>query len=625
MTAILDDFGVSKFEPIRETNTSFLLSLTPLVDDSAFAELKKICQNVLRGDTYSVSNFHLRNMLFRMMNTDPNRTHETIMQVIVDEVLRFSVQFQAYLTQKTLTAELFIQEYKAYNQRIMKLVHVMEYYEDKTKRQSNDGKRRSQIQLMSNRTFVEHFVGHKYRNGDQEEYPFLIMEKLLRDSKDVNLETITMLDKIFGFFQRLCRVPNKPEDPVLKSVLGQKFLVTMGANEKFVLNMISQLNTFLHNYSANPSEVTKKQVEDILNIAMTFDDRQIFTNYYVRTLEDRLKGFLKEESKLDPKFESHLVSKFRSPQDNYYIFRMLRKIKDVELSKSHNEMFQQLEVKKDSAKYQSIPSEVIEAGRKKWRFLVQYHGAWETSQDKNPIKYNLPLELSVYLDTFNAYHAIRYKHKDINYNMNASEADITVVLGGTSYKFRVNIPQMLVLYHLGNKGQLTAKEIAELMGVELPRLNLTVTGLMMAKVIAREGESKTNPDMKLYLNEEFKKEETYIDLVEWEKLVDKMMKKKAMAQPSANGTQLVKIKMEFIKIMQNKSSITKKDLLSELKKIVDFEPTEEMLNIVLQKCHAENLFVVEGETISKKEKKAPTKKKSGSDSSDSDAELVADN
>jgi DNA-binding MarR family transcriptional regulator len=290
------------------------------------------------------------------------------------------------------------------------------------------------------------------------------------------------------------------------------------------------------------------------------------------------------------------------------------RIKDAQQFEIDNNTYRNVEIKKNTDKFQSVDIKEIETNRKNWNFLMMTEGAWEASQNSHHDVYKLPIELDVIATVFIAYYAQRYRYRNIKYNMSASNADITVTLGGSDYNFHVNMPQMLVLYLLGNRGMMSAKELAETLNIDISKLNLTLTALIMSKIIVREEGPNNNPNMKIRLNDDFKNKESNLDMIEWEKKVDRMMKQKMekLAAPSQDAANLLKIKTEVLKYFEEKKSfVTPLTLLAELQKRLSFEVSDISLTTVIQKCVSENHLKPDGAMIGpivvSKKSQQPTK------------------
>jgi hypothetical protein len=158
----------------------------------------------------------------------------------------------------------------------------------------------------------------------------------------------------------------------------------------------------------------------------------------------------------------------------------------------------------NSDKYKSI--DVSKFDREKVNMKVCRSYDWEYENHEFD-SYNLPVDLSIYLDIFNAYYKDRFNERQLGWLYEECYGVLEFATDKV-YNVKMNLLQLAVFYSL-NESSKSATDLSNLLKINLQKLGLVLNSLLLSKIIHRGQGSSDNPNIKFSVNEQFTYSQDY--------------------------------------------------------------------------------------------------------------------
>ncbi|CAH6421498.1 Cullin family protein [uncultured virus] len=573
---ILENFGKYNFVTFHQNKFDFISNFFGSNDYSEQSQIfKTFCNKILTNNISDVNAIAFNNLLFLLLNRYPQETNDLIFEIFDEETIKFSDILKKNLSENKFNIEFFINKYKNFYSCTQKLIYNLAYFESKIQRDQNC-KQFSQLNLIRSYLFYKNVINHKYDYNMQNTYLYEIFSKII-SFENTNMETILKLFNMKQYYYRLSHIPKQNKEQLFNFDQDRKFLVNLGSNQDFVKNLVIYINTKIIEITKSKETLSENsQLVNLIKFVSNFDEKNLFFMYYVKCLENRLLNH-----GTDIELEKSLIKYFKTPQDNKIIQNMMYKIEDIYYTNKYKEHFVKLTVQISSEKYKNL--DLTKLNREIMNMKILRFYAWEDSKYTDITHYDVPNELSPYIDIFNKYFVSAYPNREIKWNFDLGTAIIKIKFNKI-YQFKVTTSQLFLILQLKNKQKKTALQLSENMGIPLSKLGPVINSLLTAQLIERNDESDNDPKMTINLNENFEYSDENISLVNlMPKQIITTNDDKEINEKFAMGRENI-LQARIVKVMKINQQLDFNSLLNLARKEMPFDFDDSMFAKSLELC-----------------------------------------
>lgn len=522
-SAFLDFKGWEFFRNIIFSNEIINgLSLEKLNNFNIEDNFVTICNNYIENKNYRVNKLFFNKIQLGVISKGYEYTTSMLIKVFENKFKEFRNQICELIENNTFTVSYFSKEYYKLNNKLNNLKFLLSYIDYSYK--NKDGKKSdySFVILVKNYVGYNIIINSKYNKDNKEYY---LHELFINEiEQNFNTETILQIFKIYDFYNKFSYVVKNQKD---KNGMDYFNLESKNLNfsedtkNKFITRVIEILNkkildlTKNSNTSIEQNERDIKYIRNLINISPEFSNSNIFMVLYKRALTERLR----QES--NPDIESELLKSLNPQSDIDLYIKMKNQINDIKLSKQHNTIYRKITVGHCSEKYKDI--DISKFNRENCNIKVCRSYDWDYV-DNEFENYNIPINLSIYLDIFNAYHKDRFNERQLGWMYD----ECFGVVGFNTdkpYNVRMNLLQLAVFYSL-NESPKSALELSNNLKINLQKLGIVLNSLLLSKIIHRSYGSSDNPNIIFNVNEEFSYNENDLSIVSIYNKIKKMSETK---------------------------------------------------------------------------------------------------
>ena len=508
----LNAFGEYKFNVISKNNCSFVRSLQY---NNPIDRFRTLCQSILNGKNQDVNQIEFDGLLYKLMETQPEKVNETLFELINELCVSFKNWISNKLETDTFSVDTFQEGYTKFYKLKSNFSRQLRYFENCVKKGSTT-KSYSHIMLMANYAFYKNVVDQTYKYKGNDCQLHTILGSLINE-KNMSVDKILPLFQMFKYYEKLSFVAGKRRDELFNIKNQQEFLVGLGSNVNFVKSLVNYINNAFNQLSlcTNADDKSKKLkgLKDVIRMGTQFHEREMFILYYKKSLAARLL----ENSNVDTDAEKEALVLFKeNKSDNRNVQKMYDMVKDIDEFRLNKKYIVKLEVKVTQAtqdKYGAAGLDITKFDKQKANIIPLAFGVWDLSLVDNNGHYVVPLELQYYLDIFNAYYTKRYQHRKLTYDFNNGTANISIVLGGVKYMIEMTTPQLFLMYQFNHTPEINAKDLAKNVGMTLKQLTPVLNSLIKCGLIDRQAGERTDPNLKFFVNTKFKSNQKEFSIV----------------------------------------------------------------------------------------------------------------
>ncbi len=502
MTATLEDisaFGLYNFKALNYNSPKFIVSFVDR--EKQLDAFRTYCEKILHDGGKNINTFMFSNILYSLINDNPTEVDRIVFNILDDHTKMIGNLINERIENHTFTIEFFKEVCQKNFVTITTFSRHLYIYENSVKKNLDNKKKYSHVVLIANYLFYRNVLNREYY---YENSNFSLQEIFgnTMENMTITIHDIISLFKMFEFYEKLSYAAGDKREKLFGSKNKEKFMVGMGSNQLFVKSLIKYVDENLRKIGSNSTNKDKilKEVRNVMKMATKFDEIDMVMLYFINTLQNRL---LKSDADLEAERAILNCLKIRK-SDNRLLQRMFDMIRDIENCRKHKKFMDRLEIKVTSEKYIKIGLDPTKLDKTKVTILPLSYAVWDCTMSNDETEYNVPIEVQPYLDIFTAYFTKRYKHREITYNFNQGYAIVNMTIGGIDYRIEVTTPQFFLLLQFNKHDKLTAIEIAENMGISLRDLTPVLNSFLKCSIINREPGEKTDPNLKFYINDNFK-------------------------------------------------------------------------------------------------------------------------
>lgn len=598
---VYESFGRTDYQILVHNKTDFIRNLQSLnTEEYLVTKLELYLQKILDNKSKQIHISEFNNLIFILINKNPLLIKNTLIKFFDNETKKFTDEISRELDKEVFTIESFLDKYKKSYYSTIDFVRMLWQFDQSV---IINGKKRtySYIKLIKNYLVYANIINRKYNFRGEQRYFLDILNIQLANAGDVILENIIPLYKMKEFYRRLSHHCSD-KDNVFNPNVDNKFMSTLGSNQQFVKSLV----IFIHNKISELStqkilkNEDKEKLAEIVRMISVFDEKSMVYIYYQKMLENRMICCT-----TNLELEKFLVKSFNITDDSKIVQEMFYKIEDIEESIIHKNNFRNLNIQIQSDKYKNMDISKLDLTILNMKVLRYF--AWEDSKHINANnadvkyidydKFKLPIELSAYIDIFNAYYRKQYPTRSINWNYNLGSAVIKIPIKDRLYHLKVTTSQMLLLYQFEFHDKITANEMAKNMGISLQALTPILNSLLRSRIITRDSRPASDPDVFIYINENFYSNDAKLSLVSL--MVKNVPDKKDDAEIEdkfAIGRVNI-LQAKIVNILKRYKVVDKDALVNLVKSELLFEIDDILYNQVLDVCIKHSYITVDSNTF----------------------------
>lgn len=547
---------------------------------NATEQFHSICKNVLNGNV-NINVTTLKLCLFQMLLNQPDSVNNELVNVFNEFTTEIGNEINARVIEETFTIGFFLEKYqRIYNvgQTLRKLLEEF----DKNVVVSSS-KNYSHINLIRSYTVYRNIVARQYFHKDGDIYLYELVCKALNATKNSN--DMIKIFKIYRYYDKLSYTVKEHECLFDRSLNDKFSLGENGADSQLIFNLFEDMASEIYKISADINNNTAAEdniknhnldkIRDTVTMLEKISDKynflvEYYNNLTVRLLSGKSCGLVEKEIlKIVP---------YKSDPELYH--RMRFQITDIMESLKMDALFKKVKINK-TEKYADFDLTTFKRDACNFKILRSY--AWDI---KDGNSYNVPIELSPYIDFFNKCFNNIHSDRKLTYNHEASTGIIKLTLNNKQYYLHLTLPQIYIVLELNHHGALSATELSKVLGdVPLNSLANSLNSLMFIDLLKRDSGALNDPTIPFKINPNWAPLDDKISLVQRSK-----PSVHAQVQLPKTNAQLYITLVNYIRESSREGNgITLSDLLKKCEASVDRQEVNILLDKIVSSGHVEFL------------------------------------
>ena len=449
---------------------------------NAETELIKICDNYIFENNYSVNKLYLNKLQTELITKGYSITTELLIKLFNNYYNKLYDEIQEAINIDCFNLLWFNQKFNGLNKKLTNLKYLLSIIDNSYKKSDFSKTKYSFVNMVKNYISYNKIINQRYNKNDNNYYLYELFIDEIENNFDT--EAILQLFTIYNFYNKFSYTVKTNElSKYFNEELKTKMVFTKKTSDKFLtrtLEIINKKIIDLKKISTSETDTEIKYIRNLLEITPKLCEKDIFMILYKNLLTKRLLNGS------DPEVENEFLKSF-DPQydlDNY--IKMKNQINDCKLNKKNIDHYRTLEVSNTSEKYKSINIDLLDRSCVDIDVYRSYD--WDFTNQNTNI-YNLPAELSIYLDIYKVYYADRYNEKIIDWQYDNCIGVLNIKTD-KEYNIRMNIIQMGIYYSLNNSSK-DINELAKDFNMPVSKLSIYLNSLLLAQLISFTDSTKT--------------------------------------------------------------------------------------------------------------------------------------
>jgi hypothetical protein len=543
----------------------------------SFGEAEKMfveqCNKILDSRFMEVNAIMMNKLVKYLIQNGFESFATIIIEIFNDYTNKIGLYIQNEFETKTFTVGGLLKKYNAYMQNSNILKNCLNDFDQEVILE-NSKINYSYIQLIKSYTFYANVINKKYMDNDTMKYLYEILSNDIINNQ--NIDNLTSIFKIYQFYNKLSYIVKDNRDKYFNPELCNKLII------KDVVVMDQLLTMIINNINSSIKELATISIKETMEKKLEYirtqitlgcniaNDKTTFMLMYRKSLTERL---LLEAT--EPLIEKELLSSLNYRDLPEIYIKMLYQINDIGFSKKHNQYFQKMKVVNSTGKY---TMDLTKLNIKNCKFTVMKSYGWDLT---NTMIFQMPQNVSIYIDIFNAYYNDLHKDRNLICNTDKSTVIVKMTLLDKEYNIQMSLLQYLVINTINENGSICAIDIAKKLCItSLQPLVSVLNSLMTNKLVTRENGLATDPKLCFTLNKSCSFPSTNLSLIALHRDVKTPLQK--TEQPS-NAT----LKASILGILAHNSSINKEMLLDLVikrtnNKNITFDMLEPIINDLIK-------------------------------------------
>lgn len=582
---LFDHFGKVTFQTSKLYNCSNIIADVTNSEDK-YSYFEEMCKGILEESLADYNSLVFHNLVYQLTNENPNKVNNIIIESfnLVTEKIKNSLS--DLIVGDDFTVQKFMDIYNNFISKSNEFSKYMMVFNNIIVKQ-NQIKQYPHINLIRNYLFYKNVINIKYNYKGKYMYLYeFLTEQIEKGSTEFNL--IVSLLKMYTFYVRLSYVAKEAREQLFNIELEKMFLTTLGDNQPFIKLLINYINKSIDLcLDKNKKEIILKNLIELLDFISTyFKERDMFNMHYEDNLELRLL-----KVNCDTELEKHLLYKFKRPDDNKVIQRMIYKIEDVESGKNLEILKKKTKISLTTLEYKGKIN-LDEIQLTNVSPMILRYSAWNNSRTLDIQQIEPPIEMKAYMNILSKLYQSRYSRRELKWNLNMGEGVVKVNLGGKNYSLRVTTPQLALLLQFNQKDKISAKELSENMKYPLSKLAIIINSFLMVQILEKDDKQNNDPNLLFSLNNKFHYDSEKISLVNIIMTLEQQYKQncnkvdKEISDKFAIGRENI-LQGAIIRAVKQNTNMTNQSLLENIKSKIPFDITDNLYKSVLKTCFHE--------------------------------------
>ena len=509
-SAFLDFKGWDSFRNINAPEKMLSgIILERLTNFNIIETFFTMCNKYIEDRNYKVNKLLLNKIQLTIISKGYDYTTDILIKLFENKCKKFYKQISDSIENKTFSISYFSKEYYKLNNKLNNVKFLLSSIDYSYK--NKDGKKSdySFIILVKNYVSYNMIINTKYKKDTQEYFLYELFINEIEENFDT--ESILQFFKIYNFYNKFSyiakNIKNKEGVDYFAPYLNKKINLSDNTLNKFITRVIEIIDkkiidlTKNNNISIEQNEKDIKYVRNLINMCPELCNKNVFLVLYKKAFTQRLK------QNSNPDIENEFLKSLDPQIDIELYIKMKNQINDIRLNKQHNDIYKKIIIGCGSDKYKNVDITKFNRDTVNIKVCRSYDWGYELEYKSEYENYNFPINLSIYLDIFNAYHKDRFNERSLRWLYDEC-IGIVEFTTDKKYNIRMNLLQLAVFYSLNDSSK-TVNELSNILNINLQNLGIILNSLLMSKLIIRSYGSSDNTTIIFYVNEQFSSNDSY--------------------------------------------------------------------------------------------------------------------
>ena len=364
--------------------------------ESIQEELEKICASILAGDLSLVNKLRIDYMTDCLMSSNPAVINDVMIRAYDVSTKQLFSDIKTRLAEGTFTLAWFVDKYRNYFDHSQRLKLYFSSFDLSISRVSDS--KYSHINLIRSFMFYHNVIKETYEVGEKSLHFFGMLSYFIEN----NVKNIDHIIPFLQMYQYYRRLASSMENETTLAI-DDEFLSHMGSNLEFTKSLATRIHSYLMRLATISStespeyKAAQASLMDIARIVERFEEKSMFNICYYSLLIERLVNH-----NFNTDLERKVLAFFADTNDNTYTM-MKYLLEDAKKSGNHQKIYRRVKISVKSDQYASLDMAKFDRAVFKPKILRYY----ACPNIKDSTKYNLPPQLQIHLDVFNAYFGMR--------------------------------------------------------------------------------------------------------------------------------------------------------------------------------------------------------------------------
>lgn len=529
-------------------------------------KIYEICNNYIKNKSYRENKILLNRLQIEVISKGYDYTTNLLIRVFTNHYVNFYTEIQNKIDNNDFNINNFLESYKTLNKKLHGIKFLLSAIDYSYKNEKGKMSEYSFVNLVKNYVSYNTIINSTFTKNNNKVYLYELFTEEIENN--FNTDNIIEIFKLYDFYNKFSfsvkNKKNKNGEEYFNSNLSEKIKLSDDTTNRFLSRIIEIINKKIidlsNNKNLNSTDLEKEicSIRYLINISPEVCNKSIFMVLYKKALTERLKTGNNYE------IENEFI-KSLNPQDDIDTYiKMKNQINDIKLNTQHNTYYTNLKVKGNSEKYKNYDMEKCD--RKMTNMKVCRSYDWEYN-DFNYHLYDLPIDLSIYFDIFNAYYKDRFNERQLGWDYEICHGIIEFETDKV-YNIKMNILQMALFYSL-NESSKSAEDLSKELKMNTQLVGIILNTLLLSKLIYREeNSSATDPTVKFYVNVKFSNADQNISIVSiYDKLKKLMLSQSSSKENTVSQQNLPSetvIRAKIVAKIFTEKSISKNKLIDEI-------------------------------------------------------------
>lgn len=483
--------GLNNFRNLPVNNTIFK-GITFFNDSNLNTKFTEICEKIYSGQNISdISKLYMEKIQTSIISKGYDNLLKVIGAFIENKINDFRNDIQISIFNNDFDVKKVLDNFRIMNSNFNKLKIGLHFIENNFKQENGKKLEYSFVNTVKNIVFFKQIIETPFisSTGEKELYFYELFteyfDKCASNNELEDVDTIIgVYNSFYDFYKRFsyCVKDNKEREDYFSKSIFDKMQFQEKTSEKFLTKVIESITSSITKIyklkDVSDLETQIRNVRRIINLSPEICDKTIFMNLYRKSLNTRLKN--PQYQNISYKLEEELLKSIDPNYDIDNYIKMRNQINDIRMLSEHHKYYKEIEiVPSETSKYYGY--DMKQVNRNITNFNIYRSYDWDYNLE-NRVIYNLPLDLMIYHDMFNAYFKDRYTNRALFWNYDESISVIETKFDKT-YNIQMTVPQLAVFMEINNTPGISVQTLNTKNNIPLDELNIVLNSLIISKLV----------------------------------------------------------------------------------------------------------------------------------------------